>query len=443
MTCLHVDQPCPAGVVRCPGRATPVLCRQVGRGHSGYRDLLARLPAPPDELAAPRPASATPRGRPKIGWLTPFAPMGGAERHLCDLIRHTRDRLDWVGACVLNKAHVNDAMLDEIRTLVPVYTEPISVVLRSELILTWSAGHLGRFVPKGADAPLLILISHSDGSDPYTPLVLAQGERDIDHYVAVSRNALDAIPAHRRRDAVVIANGVDPARVVVTIEREEVRRSWGIPPDRKVVGYLGRMSIEQKDPGALARAVAALPREWVGVGIGDGIGMGDDDRRIRKNARRLAPGRVQFFGARSDVGNVLAAFDVVLVPSTHESYCYVMAEAMLAGRPLVATRCGLLEDHPQFDGCYERIPARARGAVLAAAVLAADRGGARVDRARRLAEDRLSIEASIERWASHLERLVKARRLARGRPPRPSPSPGRRPARPGRLSPRDAPSKRW
>jgi glycosyltransferase involved in cell wall biosynthesis len=408
VTCLHVDQICPAGGAQCPGRATPILCRQVARGHSGYRDLLARLAAPPSEIEriTPRPV---PRGRPKIGWLTPFAPMGGAERHLCDLIRHTRNRLDWVGACVLNKAHVNDAMLDEIRTLVPVYSEPIPVVLRSELILTWSAGHLGRFVPKGGDAPLLLLISHSDGADPYTPLVLAQGERDIDHYVAVSRNALDAIPAHRRRDAVVISNGVDPARVAVTIDRVEVRRSWGVRPDQKVLGYLGRMSIEQKDPGALARAVAALPEEWVGVGIGDGVGMGDDYRRIRRNARRLAPGRVHFFDARSDVGNVLAAFDVVLVPSTHESYCYVLAEAMLAGRPLVATRCGLLEDHSEFDGLYERIPARAKGAILAAAVLAATRGGPQVKRARRLAEQRLSIDASIERWVSHLERLVQAR----------------------------------
>jgi glycosyltransferase involved in cell wall biosynthesis len=342
--------------------------------------------------------------------------MGGAERHLCDLIRHTLDRLDWVGACVLNKAHVNDAMLDEIRTLVPVYNEPVPIVLRSELILTWSAAHLGRFVPKGEDAPLLILISHSDGADPYTPLVLAQGERDIDHYVAVSRNAVDAIPAHRRPDAVIIPNGVDPARVAVTIDREELRRSWDVHPDQKVLGYLGRMSIEQKDPGALARAVAALPQAWIGVGIGDGIGMGDDYRRIRRNARRIAPGRVHFFGARSDVGNVLAAFDVVLVPSTHESYCYVLAEAMLAGRPLVATRSGLLEDHPEFDGLYEQIPTRAKGAVLAAAVLAADRGDARADRARRLAEERLTIQASIERWVSHLEQLVQARRMARCRP---------------------------
>src|SRR5262249_9952793 len=141
LTCLHVDQPCPAGVMRCPGRATPILCRPVSWGHSGYPHLLAPRAAPPGEFATARPAPANARGRPKIGWLTPFAPMGGAERHLCDLIRHTRNRLDWVGACVLNKAHVNDAMLDEIRTLVPVYTEPIPVVLRSELILTWSAGH--------------------------------------------------------------------------------------------------------------------------------------------------------------------------------------------------------------------------------------------------------------------------------------------------------------
>jgi glycosyltransferase involved in cell wall biosynthesis len=111
-----------------------------------------------------------------------------------------------------------------------------------------------------------------------------------------------------------------------------------------------KIGVEQKDPGALARAVAALPREWIGVGIGDGIGMGDDYRRIRRDARRLAAGRVHFFGARSDVGNVLAAFDIVLVPSTHESYCYVLAEAMLAGRPLVATCRGPLEDHPECDG---------------------------------------------------------------------------------------------
>src|SRR5262249_33114366 len=101
LTCLHVDQPCPAGDVRCPGPARAAaraggLRSSADSSRAGTRAIAtcSRAWLRPDEFATFRPAPATPRGRPKVGWLPPFAPMGGAERHLCDLIRHTRNRLD-------------------------------------------------------------------------------------------------------------------------------------------------------------------------------------------------------------------------------------------------------------------------------------------------------------------------------------------------------------
>ncbi|WDL95253.1 glycosyltransferase family 4 protein [Alicyclobacillus sp. ALC3] len=50
--------------------------------------------------------------------------------------------------------------------------------------------------------------------------------------------------------------------------------------------------------------------------------------------------RVRFLGFRTDVANVMASIDVLVVPSENEPFGRVVIEAMLAGKPVIGTRGG-------------------------------------------------------------------------------------------------------
>ena len=68
-------------------------------------------------------------------------------------------------------------------------------------------------------------------------------------------------------------------------------------------------------------------------------GAGPLDQRLRAeaDARGL---RMRFLGQRGDVPALLAAADVVVVPSRWEGQPLIVQEALRAGRPLVASRTG-------------------------------------------------------------------------------------------------------
>jgi glycosyltransferase involved in cell wall biosynthesis len=71
------------------------------------------------------------------------------------------------------------------------------------------------------------------------------------------------------------------------------------------------------------------------------LGSGPLDGACRRLAERLgiAP-RVVFHGFTAQVGERLAALDVLAMPSWHEGLPYTLLEAMSAGVPIVASRVG-------------------------------------------------------------------------------------------------------
>ena len=135
-----------------------------------------------------------------------------------------------------------------------------------------------------------------------------------------------------------IPNGFSPAAQVLT--RTEARDALGIPPDRLVVGWVGRLSPE-KGPDVMLDALANCDREWCLSMIGEGR----DANRLRQRAANLGiADRVCWHGAVADAGSLLPAFDAFVLSSRTEGTPIALLEAMYAGVPIVAARVGGVSD---------------------------------------------------------------------------------------------------
>ena len=123
--------------------------------------------------------------------------------------------------------------------------------------------------------------------------------------------------------------------------RDAARRRLGVPVGCKIVGTVGRADY-QKAPESFVDALAALDRPDVyGVWIGDGPLRGEMEQRAN---RRGLQGRFICVGHRDDVPQLLPGLDVFVLASRYEGLPCAVAEAMMAGLPVVATAVNAVPD---------------------------------------------------------------------------------------------------
>jgi glycosyltransferase involved in cell wall biosynthesis len=203
---------------------------------------------------------------------------------------------------------------------------------------------------------------------------------------------------------VTIPNGVDAAAFDPALwPREGARRALRLAVDEDTVGVIAHLSPVKGHADLLAampRIAAARPRVRLLV-------VGDGGLRPELEARSRSLGldeRVVFAGASEDVAPVLAALDVVVVPSHTEGLSNALLEAMAMARPVVATAVGGNKDAVEAGVTGLLVPARDPEA-LAAAVL---RLLERPEEGRRLGEAarrRVLADFSLERMVKGHEAL--------------------------------------
>jgi glycosyltransferase involved in cell wall biosynthesis len=127
---------------------------------------------------------------------------------------------------------------------------------------------------------------------------------------------------------------IDPIPEVSAAGRRRARLRLGIPSDAKVIGTAARLA-EQKAPQDMVRAFAALGRrDAYMVWLGDGALRPQVERLIE---RLGVADRFLLYGDRTDVAELLPAFDVCAVSSLWEGLPCAVVEAMTCGIPVVAT----------------------------------------------------------------------------------------------------------
>jgi glycosyltransferase involved in cell wall biosynthesis len=121
--------------------------------------------------------------------------------------------------------------------------------------------------------------------------------------------------------------------------RAKVRREWGIDPDDRVIGSLGRLDREKR-PDLLIEAFAAVAAAWPGTRLVI-AGAGPGEARLEEEARRRGLlDRCRVLGHRPDAEDVLRGFDVFVQASDSEGSPYSLLEAMATGTPVIATAVG-------------------------------------------------------------------------------------------------------
>jgi len=188
-----------------------------------------------------------------------------------------------------------------------------------------------------------------------------------------------------------------------------MRASIGVPADAPTAGVIARLT-EQKGHrflfDALANTAALAAVRLIVVGGGE---LGEPLARL---AGELGIGsRVHFVGPRRDLGNLLAAMDVFVMPSLWEGLPLSLVLAMGASRAVVATRVAGIPEVIEDGRTGLLVPPRdadALGAALARLFESADLRGRLGRDACRSVVPRFNVARYVDSVASLYDRLLSA-----------------------------------
>ena len=156
-----------------------------------------------------------------------------------------------------------------------------------------------------------------------------------DYFFACSKEAgkwLFGSKACKSRNFKVLNNAIDSEKFVFSEEtRSKIRKELGVDGDF-VVGHVGNFD-HQKNHSFLIDVFSCLCKEEPACSM---LLVGGGDMALQTNIKKKVTEmalseKVKFLGKRTDVSELLNAFDVFLFPSIHEGLPLVIVEAQANG----------------------------------------------------------------------------------------------------------------
>ena len=193
---------------------------------------------------------------------------------------------------------------------------------------------------------------------------------------------------------------VEPADVVATRSRAEVRREFGVDDRTPIVGTFAHLSIKKgyrELVVAAERVLREMPQAqfWC---FGDGL--------LREELTRTAAelgiaDRFRLMGFRRDVADMMRSVDVMALPSHREPFGLVYVEAGLCERPVIACRAGGAPEIVEHGESGLLVPPKSPP-ELAAAILELLGDRTRAENMGRRGRD---ICASRFQWPQYIEKI--------------------------------------
>lgn len=315
--------------------------------------------------------------------------FGGGETHLTELIRILRDE----GHDVVVAGRKKSAIRPDIE-LPFLNSADMLTALRLRRILAADRfdvvhAHVARDYGVTAAAAWKVPVAVAATRHLLFPVRRHFLYKRIDGWIAPTRQILTSLAPLAPKNAAVIPNWVDLARLPYAPHR---------PHDPVVLGLLGQVSPHKGHDDA----VEAL--RILGSGYRLSIAGKGDAAYIDALRSRSGSLPVEFAGFVSQP-EFFRDIDILLVPSWEEPFGIVLLEAMAAGVPVVATDAGGPREilRAGIDGIL--VPPRDPAALAEGVRLAQLREGSTVPEARRRVEKEFDILKVAPRVAGFYERL--------------------------------------
>lgn len=216
------------------------------------------------------------------------------------------------------------------------------------------AGALGRMAALRARVPIVVHTFHGHVLSGYFRSALNRALIDFERRMARRTTMLVAV-SDRVRDELLSFGIGEPGKwrtiplgleledfVAQNLVAEEARRRVGLPEGRPAVGIVGRL-VPVKDVNTFLTAcqlVARENQETIFVVAGDGPLR----ESIEAQAHSRLGDRIRFLGWVSDLPDLYAALDVVVLTSRNEGTPVALIEASASARPVIGTHVGGVPD---------------------------------------------------------------------------------------------------
>lgn len=208
----------------------------------------------------------------------------------------------------------------------------------------------------------------------------------------------------------VIYNGVDALPQCEESDIVACLKELGLPQTDRVVGVVGNLypvKGHQYLIDAIPSILSACPNTSFVF-----AGRGELEAELKDQVHRLGlDDQVHFLGLRQDIHRILALLDLFVLPSLSEGLSMAILEAMIAGKPVVATRVG---GNPELvlDGETGFLVPPRNSEALASRVttLLVNREQALqfAQRAKRRAESQFSLETMVKTYQALYDECLRS-----------------------------------
>lgn len=278
---------------------------------------------------------------------------GGAEKLMVDLLPKIKDKGHQVELCIFDNSKTQfylqlqkEGIKIHCMGSVGGYYSPICMFKLINLMRQgWDIVHTHTTAPQfyGAIGSLfcnahMVTTEHNTTNARrkliwYKPIdrwMFSRYEKHIMISDQCERNHIDYIGKENCQNLIKIYNGIDFKRYSSAVPAKDVRDIGA-----KIITFVAAFR-EQKDQPTLIKAMKYLPDKFHLCLVGGG----NDERKIlfEKMIRELGlENRVHLLGIRSDIPEVLAASDYVVMSSHFEGLSLSSLEGMASGKPFLAS----------------------------------------------------------------------------------------------------------
>lgn len=207
----------------------------------------------------------------------------------------------------------------------------------------------GASVKKKTGVPLLVHLHEMIDHPRFVAKILYKIAINGADKVAVVSNAvkrhIEGLISREAKNLVVIHNGLEPD-LESSLEKKKRKRELGFDEDKKLVAIVGRVNAI-KGQDHFIDMMKKLDNDMQGAIVGDAF-PGQEWRvaALRQNIinSRLED-RVKYLGFVPNIDSIFQGIDVLVLPSVqNDSFPTVVLESFKYGKPVVAYRCGGVEE---------------------------------------------------------------------------------------------------